>query len=440
MFDVYNAAVHSNSLSETKPFCPTGNCSWPPFTSLGFCSKCEDISRLLQNRITYGAEYCLHNHSWTARKQNDSDCYASVRNYTYMFPEVNGQVLSIDDFDRPPSHTFSFNVTFSHEEYQGNPFLTFSLKSPLRFNFTDGTLTSGGGLTVFIRLNGQDTWLGDVLQADLCALSYCAQERHVSVTLNQFSSPILQTVYGKPITDDSVLKRYPDDAKVLSFIGDDFNITFPPVPTQPYYDVNTYNSDVPDGDVSKDTSLEQWEDNLGFLMSQFQDKITPTFPFPNDYEDEDGEYYYSDDDLVPRSGLKIIDVFKASSNIPMMMENIATALTNYVRDSSNLTVVGQVGQAHIYVTVIWPWIILPAVLVIASIIFLMLAMYESKRKGARVWRTSELALLFHGRKVWDDELHPLHRVSDMEHAASGMQVKMVKTSNGEWILQRDKED
>ena len=443
MFDIYNAAINSNPLSETKPSCPTGNCTWPPFTSLGFCSKCEDISRLFQNRITYGVEYYFCGHSWTTHKKKNSDCYPSIRNYTYTFPDFNGQVFNIDDFDKLPSHPSSFNVTFSPEYYQGNPFLTFSLKPKLRFNFTDGTSTPSGGLVLFIRLNGKDQGLGDILHAEICALSYCAQKRHAAVTLDQFSSPILQTVYGKPIADESVLRRYPYDTKVLSFTGDDFNITFPPVPKQPYYDINTYNSDVPDGDA-KDTSLEQWEDNLGFLMSQFQDKITPAFPFPNNYEDEDededGEGYHTEDDLLPRSGFKIIDAFKASSNIPMMMDNIATALTNYVRDSSNLTVVGQVGEAHIFVTVIWPWIILPAVLVIASIIFLMLAIYESKRKGAQVWRTSELALLFYGRKVWQDELHAFHRVSDMEHAASEIQVQMVKTSDGEWILQRDKED
>ena len=117
-------------------------------------------------------------------------------------------------------------------------------------------------------------------------------------------------------------------------------------------------------------------------------------------------------------------------------------MTNYVRDSSNLTVVGQVGQTHVYVTVIWPWIILPAFLVIASIVYLMLAMYESKRKRVRVWRTSELALLFHGRKVWDDydELHAPHRVSELEHAAKEIRVQMVEKSDGEWILHREKED
>ena len=336
----------------------------------------------------------------------------------------------MDVLDGSLSHHFSFNVTLSHMSAL-NPFLTFSLESPLRFNFTDGTLTSGGGLIVFIRLKGGDPGRGDVLQADLCALSYCAQRRHVSVNLNQFSSTILQTIYGEPITDKSVLRKFPDDHRVLSFIGDDFNTLFPPMPTQPDLGANIFLSD----------SVEEWDSNLRLLMRQFQDRITPGFDFANDFQSR-VDYYDPHSVLLPKPDFKIINAFEASPNISMTMENIATAMTNYVRDSSNLTVVGQVGQTHVYVTVIWPWIILPAFLVIASIVYLMLAMYESKRKRVRVWRTSELALLFHGRKVWDDydELHALHRVSELEHAAKEIRVQMVEKSDGEWILHREKED
>ena len=77
------------------------------------------------------------------------------------------------------------------------------------------------------------------------------------------------------------------------------------------------------------------------------------------------------------------------------MDNIATTMTSYFRDSSNATVTGQAGQSEFYVHVNWPWVIFPVFLVIAATIFLMLVMVETKRLGARVWKTSELALFFH---------------------------------------------
>lgn len=68
----------------------------------------------------------------------------------------------------------------------------------------------------------------------------------------------------------------------------------------------------------------------------------------------------------------------------MTMDNVAIALTNYFRNSSNKTVVGQAGQSEVYIRVTWPWITLPALLVAAGTVFLILTMLETKRRGACV--------------------------------------------------------
>jgi hypothetical protein len=333
-----------------------------------------------------------------------------TRNYTYTLPQLVGQVPS-DSYDK----RLSMNGTFNNRA--SSKFFGFPILGPteLPFNFTDGTSTSGGALISFIRLNAGGPGLGDVLAADICALSFCAQKRNVSVTLNRLSSSILQTVYGKKITVNLELEDY-HDFDILSFIEDDFNITFPSLPIRLYGD-----SLANDRDNHVSSALFEWELRLQELVSYFQGEMTE-----NGLNDDVGAF-------------GIMNAFNASLNISMTMENIAIGLTNFVRDSSNLTVSGQVGQVQVFVHVTWPWIILPTFLVVAGTIFLMLAMYETKRQGASVWRTSELALLFCGRKLFDDELHAL-QVSEMEHAASKMRVQMTKTSTREWILYREKED
>lgn len=145
----------------------------------------------------------------------------------------------------------------------------------------------------------------------------------------------------------------------------------------------------------------------------------------------------TDSEAVPKATSNIIAAFNASSNISMTMDNIATAMTNYFRGSSDITVAGQAGQIEPYVHVIWPWITLPAFLLIAGTIFYYL--HETKRFGARVWKTSELTLLFHGlRESNQEEPNPFHRSSEMEHVPSGTRVKMAKTSGSRWILRREK--
>ena len=224
-------------------------------------------------------------------------------------------------------------------------------------------------LVTLIRTSTQSIDPGGVLAADLCALSFCAQRRNVSVSLNQQSSTILQTVYGTKVVHQFKSSDVSNDfIKWLSFIGDNYNMTFPSQVDETHF---------------SDYSEPEWEQNLQSLIGSLMGKMTGTI----------------NNTGPPAATSNIIAAFNASSNISLAMDNIATTLTNYFRDSNNATVAGQAGQAETYVPVDWPWITLPAFLVIAGIIFLILAMFESKRQGARIWKTSELALLFHRSRI-----------------------------------------
>lgn len=421
-----NAAFDPNPLSETQPFCSTGNCTWPLFTSLGFCSKCQDISRHLQKQVTPVYLECdiSPNYETEFQTTNNSNCKESTENYIYKFPKLNGQFLYplTDGKDpSPDNRSIAIPIRYSSISSEHPYFLAVPLSSDWKrgFNFTDGTLMSISTLIGFIRLSSeQDSRLGDVLTADVCALSLCAQKRNVSVSFNRFSSSILQTLYG---TLDNPNKY--GEFETLSFLEDDFNMTYP--------------SQTPDFDKdSVENALDRWTGILWDLMMNFGGKMGVDLDqtaYAGLYEGAPPSQATSD----------IVGAFNASSNISMTMENIATALTNYFRDSSEVTIAGQAGEIQIYTHVVWSWIILPAFLVLAGIVWLMLAMYETERQKARVWRTSEMALLFYGRKVLlDEELNapPLHRVSEMEHAASKIQVKMTRQSHDEWMLHRDRED
>lgn len=272
------------------------------------------------------------------------------------------------------------------------------------FNFTDGTSVPTISLLILIRPSTEKSNPGDILAADLCALSFCAQKRNVSVSLNQLSSTVLQTVYGAKNVQSKPEGNFPstenDLSKGLSFTGDDFNITF---------------SEMPDGGID----AFAWTITLQQLVRELEGSLDgmPTL------------------DRAVR--FNVIGAFYASSNISMTMNNIATAMTNYFRDSSNATITGQAGQTELFVHVNWPWITLPAFLVLAGTFFLILAMLETKRLGANIWKTSELALLFHGSEDGYRDLNNLNQSSEMEHVASGIKAKMTRTSDGKWILRRE---
>jgi hypothetical protein len=40
--------LSSAGIPQLKPFYPTADCNWPPFSSLGVCSRCIDLSAQVQ--------------------------------------------------------------------------------------------------------------------------------------------------------------------------------------------------------------------------------------------------------------------------------------------------------------------------------------------------------------------------------------------------------
>ena len=400
---INNAAFNPYSELETQPRCPTGNCTWPPFTSLGFCFKCQDVSQPVRDSSTYVDRSEYSDPSMYPPGSIPAESAIGRRNYTwrtytYNFPELNGQILRTSPIG---SRQHSISTTFETSEGLNPAFFVTRLgwDGLTMFNFTDGASIPAVSLVLLIRTSTQWSDPGGVLTADLCALSFCAQKRNVSMILNRFLSVILETVHGiknvqsKPIQDNYGTEE--DLEAGISFKGTDFRMSF--------------------------ADPGMWVMNLRHLIDVFEGNLTGT----------------SGSVAVPKATSNFIGAFNASSNISITMDNVATAMTNYFRDSSNITVMGQAGQTESYVHVNWLWIILPSFLVLGGAIFLLLAIYETERLGACVWKTSALALLFHGLEKSHPESNATHRSSDMEDMASKIGVKMTLTSDGRWILRQE---
>ena len=239
------------------------------------------------------------------------------------------------------------------------------LLTSLNFNFTDGTSALIGTVTAFIRLSSEYPDYGEILEANVCVLSYCAQKRNVSITLDRFSSTILETHHGTWAVDEVDDPNIVVPVNALSFIGDGFKVTFPPLLTK--------TNDTGGDDYSDAEGPPLWQLSLQDLMGSFEGELAlySTVGLRTDGRER---FEVTSD---------IIRAFRSSPNISMTMDNIATVLTNFIRDSSNMTIIGQAGESQIYVHEIWLWIILPASLVLGATLFLMLTMLQTKRRGAR---------------------------------------------------------
>ncbi|KAL2857623.1 hypothetical protein BJX68DRAFT_263182 [Aspergillus pseudodeflectus] len=112
------------------------------------------------------------------------------------------------------------------------------------------------------------------------------------------------------------------------------------------------------------------------------------------------------------------------------MSNIAASLNRAALLSSNQSVYSTVFHAETYVSVNWIWILLPTALVLLSVCFLLLTILANRLQRLHLWKSSILAVLFHGLDEVDfsDDEKRVDTVRQMERAAEDIRVRLKRSS------------
>ncbi|KAK2626365.1 hypothetical protein QTJ16_004627 [Diplocarpon rosae] len=131
------------------------------------------------------------------------------------------------------------------------------------------------------------------------------------------------------------------------------------------------------------------------------------------------------------------------SNTQALMDRLADSMTNYMRtaDLKASAVLGEVNGVQTCVQVIWPWLALPAVLVLATCLLLLATISKTATQApANVWKSSPLAYLYCGFTDASraDLGGGLVTVDEMDHVAKRKDLLLTETSEGWRFLAEDK--
>ena len=123
------------------------------------------------------------------------------------------------------------------------------------------------------------------------------------------------------------------------------------------------------------------------------------------------------------------------------MRDMTEAMTNYLRktDARNSVVNGEMRTSETCVRAAWPWLTLPLVLVVGTCMFQIATMVKATRHSKmvgdkdNVWKSSQLALLFHGL----DEVTSgaVFSLNDMDNEAKNQKVQL-GAKDDRWKLMR----
>ncbi|KAL4877617.1 hypothetical protein BJY04DRAFT_197934 [Aspergillus karnatakaensis] len=426
---IVNTGIWSQSPAHLEPnvTCSSGNCEWDEFVSLGMCSECEDITS--ETRF----ECSPHGFNNTPTSLNELAVIAC-----YLIPP-QGETFSVTVGLRYISPVYDFkalviNIT-EHNAWSvftdiglGNsadprPNITYAgIMNPqfviahaelgLVQNRSTPSPISNIGRTFHIR------------KATQCAVGLCARTYNISVSNGTTAINVSSPHYGE-LFDDPESQPPPAAGSVM----------FWPMCWKP-------------SDLAKVTDVQRSLNEANFTFCNIGDYSSMNSYFAGLSTVEFSLYEYPNNSFSePTRDMRINDPPEQSvariirTGLESVMRDVAASFTQVGLAASNDTTQGTVFFFEVYVSVKWLWLLQPAALVLLGIVFLFLTVFTNKQQKLSLWRSSILAVLFHGlvHKEREGDVEGLSgtgketdTADQMEKVAQGMHVRLraVEQSRG----------
>lgn len=229
-----------------------------------------------------------------------------------------------------------------------------------------------------------------------------------------------------------------------------------------YYCVNTYSAAVRDG-ILQQTVVSSWLNNSASLGQKSDLLYRPPLPPTSTITPDASEYYathsaakalnsfmshtFNGSGGIQREGSEpvfssdIIHALYETTNYSKRIENLATSMTNSLRQQNNgsLTVShGLAYKSETFVHVRWAWLAYPIVIVVLSIVLLIYTIVDNNHRDLQVWKASILALMYHAQGLkLGDELHgSTITLGQMAGKSRDLSICLVNAGNGNWELLR----
>lgn len=378
----YNGLFGSGTSTLT-PDCPSGNCSWVPYQSLAVCSKCVNVTGLVKYWVS-GTEV--------------STCGISLGNSYFLcqWTLPNGLALG-NKFKAAEASSINISGTLP----------------PMMLDKVGYAIVSFSLLTIGDRLGPLATE---------CSLYWCINTYTATANNTIFTETFHNSWYNAtstlPLANRPSNVYDPDTTEI-------YNITPPTGSAQLQPKVNLsrqFNF------LSQEYYLVGAKPVFGeWLGSLLSGSMIPDATPP----------YFSD----------VVELFlHENRQVPEIFTRLAQNLTVAIRTAAAFQVIGPgMGKAlgvtwlsKTIVRVRWAWLSFPCALLVASLVFLVITVVGTARGELGIWKSSTLALLFHGLgERGGERVEGSGHVVGMEETARRMKVRFVdEGKGGGWLVER----
>ncbi len=414
-----NNAIYTDKFDRT-PGCPSGNCTWPAFRSLGWCSKCQDVTKLVQSNCSY---------SYDASQLNTSQHY------------FGSCTLSLDQgystdlvWEVAPSGGDSFGLQVTTEVLwlvdDGNSTTTATFNNPKFLGFQSPQSVLGHVVMQFDDESHPEKGF-HVASATQCVLSYCVHDYDVAVESGKLSistnSPNYGAVYPLTYNDQSLAcwTADPESKEQMKYANVSTALTFPQQEqTITYYDLVD-----PDHFTFCSSRALTIAQGLGLALGGWGTSIGAIIAGSRQSGVAFSEAGVQEMDYFGATADTSNDVFtylSTTGGLLSVMPRLADSLTALALNLPNRTqtVTGSVFSPEVFVEVRWEWLSLPLALCVGGAVFLAVTASATRVAGVGLWKGSSLAYLYHGLEEHPASFDSYDTASSMHLSAESTIVSL----------------
>lgn len=372
----------NGTRAEIPLSCPSSNCTWEPYETLGVCSKCEDVADMLE----FG---CLSTRLDWIRSANSYDPYENGTMCGWFFNATGDKPVLMSGYQVDPDTNQSSGEILTTRAL---PLITNIKRTPLfggSINFKD-VRNPIANFVVVTPPVGPDTksMLDSIFKhekpkATECMLSWCVKTIQSSYHLGTYNESVIRrfintTAGPSPWVEVPAKRQDIPGATEELYVQ---NITVDPRAVDGRGNTSGYGA-------SNDTAFN--------IINIFDDYLPAMATTVNNQTEIFVKYktYETDPFLREYSA----QPFSASRDVGNHIERLATTMTNLMRTSSKENATGQAFSEETFVQVRWGWLSLPVGLLLLTFIFLLATVIRSwlEKDQVGIWKTSAVAILLYG--------------------------------------------
>lgn len=467
------AAINAGMTSSNglvSPTCLTGNCTFmKDYGTIAYCSSCTEVtedltvqSRIVQSNFTNILDATINGTNGTISQNFTGPAFLANTN---VF--INTSLPSGLSVSSSPGAAFNFTTMGVNTQQQDNRVEIIVGKQVQLFDPVTGQLPTGCNES-----STNDTWYCKGYGAASCSLAPCVRTYTSTMKAGQLYETSVSTSnqtlssWGYMVPDSPESSVPPNflsmvdttclsEVERLSLLKAGYHLD----PSTRWLAYNlTFDPD-DSGLTCQDTANDS---NNIFPQCQ---NVSSHAPFPESMLSHEclyildnicwgslGEYLddYFQGTVEGEVGLDSIDVIKGPQNLQTIynygnvsfdrvneiFQNISNSMTKNIRQNNfgkwSNPAEGVVMHDQTCLSVRWPWLAFPAVLVLLTVVFFVAMIIDTRptRSRAPIWKSSLLALLFHGFEPQDKYRAVVGDLSEMEELEKDIIVRLSPTEGG----------